>query len=115
MEAKVMMDEIEKELESFKMDRSLGPDGWPVEFFLFFFDLVKQDLWKVVEQSQKEGRVGRDVNSTFMTLKCDKPSSFVDLRSISICNLIYKLISKVISNRIKPYWQGESPWSSSIP
>ena len=29
--------EIEGSLKSFKKDRSLGPDGWPMEFFLHFF------------------------------------------------------------------------------
>ena len=48
--------------------------------------------------------VGRALNSTFLTLipKCDKPSSFADFRPISLCNLIYKLIAKVISNKLKP-------------
>ena len=36
MDAEVSMEEIEHALKSFKKDRSPGPYGWPVEFFLFF-------------------------------------------------------------------------------
>ena len=32
--------EVEKDLKLFKKDKALGPDGWPVEFYLFFFDLL---------------------------------------------------------------------------
>lgn len=33
--------------------------------------------------------------------KCDKLENFAYFRPISLCNLIYKLISKIISIRIK--------------
>ena len=35
--SKVTLMEIESDLKSFKKDKSLGPDGFPVEFFLAFF------------------------------------------------------------------------------
>ena len=43
------------------------------------------------------------LNSTFIALipKCFKPESFTD-RPISRCALVYKIIAKVISNRIEP-------------
>ena len=36
----VTLSEVERSLHSFKKDRSPGPDGWPVEFYLHFFDLM---------------------------------------------------------------------------
>ena len=74
-----------------------------MEFFIFFFDLVKHALLKDVEQSHREGKVGINLNSNFMTLipKSDNPRTFADLRPISLYNLIYKLITKIISNKLK--------------
>ena len=43
------------------------------------------------------------MNSTFVALipKCDKPDSFARFRPISLCNLVYKIISKIIAVRLK--------------
>lgn len=42
--------------------------------------------------------------ATFIALipKSDKPETFNNFHPISLCNLVYKIITKVISNRIKP-------------
>jgi hypothetical protein len=58
----------------------------------------------MVEESRIRGEVVGGLNSTFLALipKVNKPTSFEDFRPISLCNLCYKLISKIIANRIKP-------------
>ena len=62
------------------------------------------DLLAAIEQYRIEGFVSKYLNSTFLTLipKGDKHVTFVYFRPISLCNLIYKVISKVIANCIKP-------------
>jgi hypothetical protein len=49
------------------------------------------------------GYIHNPLNSTFIALipKSDNPSSFDDFRPISLCNCLYKIISKVISRRLK--------------
>jgi hypothetical protein len=91
-------------LKVFAKDKSPGPDGWTVKFFIHFFDLVGDDLLEAVEDSRRRGEVIRSLNSTFLALipKVNKPSSFGDFRPIALCNLCYKLIAKIIANRIKP-------------
>ena len=44
-----------------------------------------------------------NLNSTFISLipKSTNPQSFGDFRPIVVCNLIYKITSKIIANRLK--------------
>jgi hypothetical protein len=104
MDSPCTLQEVWEVLKSFAKDKIPGPDGWTVEFFLHFFDLVGVDLLELVEDTRTRGKVIGSLNSTFLTLipKVNNPSSFGDYRPISLCNLCYKLISKVIANRIKP-------------
>ena len=75
-----------------------------MKIFLFFLDLVGIDLLRAVEQSRIEGKVINSMDSTFLTLipKCEKPLTFADFQPISLCNLIYKLISKIAAICLKP-------------
>jgi hypothetical protein len=59
----------------------------------------------MVEESRRLGSIVRGLNSTFLTLipKENKPSTFEDYHPISLCNLCYKIISKIIANWIKPF------------
>jgi hypothetical protein len=100
----VKSEEIKKVLDHFKRDKSPGPDGWTMEFFISFFDFVSEYLVQMVEESRIYGKIHGCLNSTFLTLipKENNPSSFGYFRLISLCNLCYKLISKIISNRINP-------------
>jgi hypothetical protein len=100
----VNLEEIKDVLTLFKKDKSPGPDGWTVEFFTYFFYLVGEDLVQMIEESRQSGFITGSLNSTFLALipKENNPTNFGDFRPISLCNLCYKLISKIIANRIKP-------------
>jgi hypothetical protein len=79
------------------MEKSLPP-------FSHFFDLMGEELLAAVEESRSKGIIVGALNATFITLipKSDKPSSFSDFRPISLYNLIYKVIAKIIANRLNP-------------
>lgn len=85
-------------------NKILGPDRWMVEFFLSFWDIMGKDVLEMVEESKKYGLVSKALNSTFIALlpKKTKLDTFNDFKPISLCNLAYKIISKIISERLKP-------------
>ena len=61
------MDEIHIVLHKFAKDKSLGPDGWTIEFFLAFFDILGKDLLEVVEFSRKKSYMSRALTANFIT------------------------------------------------
>jgi hypothetical protein len=102
--AEVTEAELKETLHIFQKDKSPGPDGWTIEFYRGFFDLIRENLLKVVEESRTNGIIHSPFNSTFITLipKLNDPQSFDDFRPISLCNCIYKIIAKIIARRLKP-------------
>ncbi|CAJ2654248.1 unnamed protein product [Trifolium pratense] len=57
------------------------------------------------------------INNTLLVLipKVDKPEFVSQFRPIALCNVVYKIITKVIVNRIKPLLDGIiSPYQSSF-
>ena len=101
----VTIQEMKETLIQFEKDKIPSPDGWTTEFFVGFFDLFGDDLLKFVEESRICGYVLRDLNATFIALipMSIHPKSFKDFKLISLCNVVYKLISKVIANRLEPF------------
>lgn len=74
-----------------------------VEFFLDLFDVLGNDLRQVVEDSRISGQILASFNSTFIALipKSDNALSLNEYKPISLCNCIYKVVSKIIARRLK--------------
>jgi hypothetical protein len=96
-------EELQQTLQSFQRDKSPRPDGLPVEFFLGCYEFIEEDLRRVVEATRTTSRMLGAFNTTFIARipKEDNLTSFEKFRPISLCNCIYKIISKVISKRLK--------------
>ena len=78
-------------------------DGYMINFFHHFWDMIKMEVWRFVEDSRQDRGVLQTFNATFLTLipkseVADSPSQF---RPIALCNVIYKIIPKVIAIRLK--------------
>eukprot|EP00253_Pinus_taeda_P012528 PITA_12528 len=97
-------DELLSTLKAFSKDKSLSPDGWTIEFYIHFYELLKLDLIRMVEEARLSGRIHQKASSTLIALipKKGDAESFHDFRPISLCNISFKIISKIIVERLKP-------------
>lgn len=84
-------------------DKSPVPDGFNPVFYQKFWSIVGEEIFSACTTWLKEGRFPQHLNDTCVTLipKCDTPTSMKDLRPISLCNVVYKILSKVLCNRMK--------------
>ena len=76
-----------------------------LNFSPIFFYILRTDLLVVVEESLKKGHVSGSFNETLIAFipNRSKTKSFNEYRTIYLRNLVYKIITKIISNWIKPY------------
>ena len=100
----VSMQEVEEVIHQKAPGKAPGPNGFNSNFFHNFRDLVKEEVLEIVEESRNKRGVLKDFNATFVILVTKEVG--VDIhdkfRPIALCNVIYKIISKVIANHLKP-------------
>ena len=80
-----------------------GPDGMNAFFYQKFWHVVGNNVVLVVLDFLNNGNMIPDINHTNIVLipKVKNPERMSEFRPISLCNVIYKIISKVLANRLK--------------
>ena len=94
--------EVDMAMKQLKEGKALGPDGFTTTFFNTFWDLIKEEVWQVVEESRTLHWLLTSLNSTFITLIPKEEKYFTPdkFRPVALCNVIYKVISKFIAARL---------------
>uniref|UniRef100_A0A803PIZ5 Reverse transcriptase n=1 Tax=Cannabis sativa TaxID=3483 RepID=A0A803PIZ5_CANSA len=110
-------EEIRKVVWSLGQLKSLGPDGMPGRFYRAHWNIVGMDVVDTVKEFFLTGEFHKDLNKTFnvLILKNLRASKFDDFRPISLCNFVYKVIAKILANRLWPNLAGIiSPFQSAF-
>ena len=81
-------------------------DGFQPIFFKNYWELVSNDVWQMVSSAFSFGSFDPTLLAETLTVSIplvDAPMSLKDFRPISLCNVLFKVISKVLVNRIRPH------------
>ncbi|XP_074283423.1 uncharacterized protein LOC141607973 [Silene latifolia] len=83
--------------------KSPGPDGFPALFYQRCWHFLQRDVVNAVLQVLNTGIVPKRWNQTYITLipKCTNPEGVDNYRPISLCNVIMKIVTKCIANRVR--------------
>ena len=84
-------------------DKSPGPDGFPMSFFQACWHIIHADLMAVFHSFHEFGEFERSLNATFFCLipKKHEAEEVKDFRPISLVGGVYKIIAKVLANRLR--------------
>jgi len=76
------------------------PDGFPPRFYQHFWYILKDEVVGVVHEYFPSKQVLGRLNHNFLALipKIEEARTIYAFRPISLCNAIYKIISKVVAN-----------------
>lgn len=96
--------EVKQALFMMHPNKAPGPDGFSPGFFQRYWHVVGEDVTNSVLAVLNEGADPTEVNKTFICLipKVKEPEHPKDLRPISLCNVVMRIVTKCIANRMKP-------------
>jgi hypothetical protein len=83
--------------------KALGPDGFPARFLQQNRGLMHDEIVSAVHHFFVDGVMAEDINDTAIVLipKKNNPEELKDFWPISLCNVIFKVVSKCLVNRLR--------------
>nr|GFA02953.1 RNA-directed DNA polymerase, eukaryota, reverse transcriptase zinc-binding domain protein [Tanacetum cinerariifolium] len=102
LERDVFKKEIKKAVWDCGTDKSLGPDGFSFVFYRHFWKLIENDVFEADQQFFTNREIPNGCNSSFTALISKIPDANLvkDFRPISLIGSMYKIIAKILANRL---------------
>ncbi|CAN1808108.1 Transposon TX1 uncharacterized 149 kDa protein [Linum perenne] len=97
------MEELKEAVFSMHPDKAPGPDGLNPGFYKKFWEEVGGVLFREFVAWLEECRLPQFVKETNIILlpKVEVPSSMKELRPISLCNVLHRIVAKMLANRLR--------------
>ncbi|GJW34624.1 putative RNA-directed DNA polymerase, eukaryota, reverse transcriptase zinc-binding domain protein [Tanacetum coccineum] len=102
LERKITRDEIKRAVWDCGGDRASGPNKFTFKFFTTFWDLLEEDVNRFVQDFFVSGSFPKGCNSSFIALipKVSNATLVTDFRPISLTGCQYKIIGKILANKL---------------
>lgn len=103
LKASCTKEEIREALSELGPTKAPGENGFPNLFYQKCWSIIGEDVSDYCLQRLDEGMELHSINKTNIVLipKILNPSNITQFRPINLCNVLYKLIAKVIANRLR--------------
>ena len=100
--------EIKEAAFSIHADKAPGPDGFSAGFFHSNWDNIGGEIVKEIQEFFITDRLPAKINDTHIRLipKVQSPQTVAEYRPIALCNVYYKIISKIMTKRLQPLISG---------
>ena len=84
------------------VDKSPGPDGFTFGFYHYFWKLIENDVVDAVKYFFQHGFIPKGCNFSFIAFipKTINAKMVKDFRHISLIRSLYKIIAKILANRL---------------
>ncbi|XP_071694439.1 uncharacterized protein [Rutidosis leptorrhynchoides] len=95
--------EIWEAIKNCGSSKSPGPDGFNLGFYKKYWGIIKSDLIEAINLFWEKGEFSKGCNASFVTLVPKKvdPIGLNDFRPISLISSYYKIVAKILANRLK--------------
>ena len=92
-----------KVLHEMEGDKALGPGGFTMAFFQKCWSVVEIDVMAFFDHFHRSSEFEWSLNASFLSLvpKENNALNIKDFRPISLVGSVYKLLSKVLANRLR--------------
>ncbi|KAL6208770.1 hypothetical protein ACLB2K_019715 [Fragaria x ananassa] len=97
-------EEIQEAINSIGALKAPGPNGIHASFYQNCWNEVKDTVIPMIKACFRDGKLIRNINHTNNALipKSENPTKVNDFRPISLCNVSYKIITKIMIKRLRP-------------
>lgn len=103
IDAPIKVEEIKRAILQQRTNRTPGEDGISAEFYIQFLDTIAGELTNVFDelysQQKATGKLGNGIIKTIY--KKGDATNIKNYRPITLLNVDYKILSKILSNRLK--------------
>ncbi|GKV46692.1 hypothetical protein SLEP1_g53669 [Rubroshorea leprosula] len=103
LEAEFTNEEIKEAVFSCASDKAPGPDGFNFHFIKSVWSTIEGDITNFIKEFHKYGRLVRGINASYITLvpKKKNPTTLKEYRLVSMVGSLYKILAKVLANRLR--------------